>query len=138
MDPGWPKQPTRAGVLPGTPALESVVRAHSDQLIKLSSAFAQVTGEMGDLRTSATSTSTALASLSNQVSALTDLVTQLLPVRTGGAASPAPPVVHQPPTSVPVTLLDQPFDARWEPSLSPPMPTPVGLICAGVSWGSVN
>ena len=71
-------------MLPGRPALESVVQAHSDQLIKLntelSSAFAQVTGEMGDLRTSATSTSTALASLSSQVTTLTDLVTQLLPI----------------------------------------------------------
>ena len=57
MDPGRPKQLTGAGVV----ALEFVVRAHSNQLIKLntelSSAFAQVTGEMGDLRTSGTSTS---------------------------------------------------------------------------------
>ena len=112
MDPGRPKQPTGAGVLPGTPALESVVHAYSDQLIKLntelSSAFAQVTGEMGDLRSSATSTSTTLASLSSQVSTLTGLVTRLLPVQTEGAASPAPPVATQPPMSMPVAPPNQP------------------------------
>ena len=111
-------------MLPGTPALESVVQAHSDQLIKLntelSSAFAQVTGEMGDLRTSATSTSMALASLSNQVTTLTGLVTRLLPVWTGGAANPAPPAVQPPPAPIPVTPPDQPLDLRWEPTLSPP------------------
>ena len=79
MDPGRPKQLTGAGGSPGQPALETVVRAHSDQLgkqnMELSSAFAQVTGEMGDLRTLVTATSTALTSLSSQVSALMDLVT---------------------------------------------------------------
>ena len=94
MDPGRPKQPTGAGVLPGQPALESVVQAHSDQLIQLntelSSALAQVTGEMGNLRTSAASTSTVLASLASQVTALTGLVTRLFPAP-GGEFDSAPP-----------------------------------------------
>ena len=125
MDPGRPKQPT---------ALESVVQAHSDQLIKLntelSSAFAQVTGEMGDLRTSATSTSMALASLSNQVTSLTDLVTRLHPVQTGGAANPAPPVARQPPAPV--------VGPGGNPPCHLPTPTPESSTYAGVSWGSAS
>ena len=123
MDPGRPKQSTGVGVLPGIPVLESVVCAHSDQLIKLnselSSAFAQVTGEMGDLRSSATTTSTTLSSLSNQVSTLTDLVTQLLPVRAGGSGDSAPQAT---PSSAltPPTPPDQALDPRWEPTLSAP------------------
>ena len=101
-----------------------MVRTHSDQLIKLntelSSAFAQVTGEMGDLRTSATSTSTTLASLSSQVSTLTGLVTRLLPVQMEGAANPVTPAAPQHPIPVPVSPSDPPADARWEPSLAPP------------------
>ena len=114
MDPGRPKQPTGAGGSPGQPALETVVRAHSDQLGKLntelSSAFGQVTGEMGTLRTSVTS-------LSSQVAALTDLVTRLLPSR-AGEINPTPPAAPStaPPT-VPPELLPDP---RWEPTLSPP------------------
>ena len=107
---------------PGQPALESVVRAHSDQLIKLntelSSALGQVTGEMGDLRTSATSTSTALASLSSQVAALTDLVMHLLPAQ-AGESNPAPPAAP-PAAPPPVAPPDQHPDPRWEPTLSPP------------------
>ena len=123
-------------MLPGTPALESVVRAHSDQLIKLntelSSAFTQVTGEMGDLRTSATSTSTTLASLSSQVSTLTGLVTRLLPVQIEGAASSAPPAAPQPPIPVPVSPPNQLVDARWEPSLAPPKAYAGGFdMCRG-------
>ena len=85
-----------------------------DQLGKLntelSSAFGQVTGEMGALRTSVTS-------LSSQVAALTDLVTRLLPSR-AGEINPTPPVAQSaaPPT-VPPELLPDP---RWEPTLSPP------------------
>ena len=94
MDPGRPKQPTGAGVLPGQPALESVVQAHSDQLIKLnrdlSSALALVTGEVGSLRTSAASTSTVFHSLASQVTMLTGLVTQLFPAPAGDFQS-APP-----------------------------------------------
>ena len=123
MDPGRPKQPTGVGVLPGIPALESVVRAHSDQLIKLntelSSAFAQVTGEMGDLRNSATATSTSLSSLSNQVTMLTDLVTRLLPVHTGRSTEPAPQATP-PSAPAPLTPPDQSLDPRWEPTLSAP------------------
>ena len=122
MNPGRPKQLTGAGVPLGQPAMEAVVRAHSDQLVKLntelSSAFAQVTGEMGDLRTSATSTSTVLAALSSQVAALTDLVTRLLPAR-AGESNPTPPAA--PPTAPPpVAPPDQHLDPRWEPTLSPP------------------
>ena len=135
MDPGRPKQPTGVGVLPGIPALESVVRAHSDQLIKLntelSSAFAQVTREMGDLRSSATSTSTALASLSNQVTALTDLVTWLLPVRTGGSTEPAPQAAP-PSAPAPPAPPDQSLDPRWEPTLSAPSAYAGGFdLCRG-------
>ena len=122
-------------MLPGIPVLESVVRAHSDQLIKLnselSSAFAQVTGEMGDLRSSATTTSTTLSSLSNQVTTLTDLVTRLLPVRTGGSGDPAAQV---PPSSAPAppTPPDQALDPRWEPTLSAPHAYAGGFdLCRG-------
>ena len=123
MDPRRPKQPTGAGVPPGQPALESVVRAHSDQLVKLntelSSAFAQVTGEMGDLRISATSMSMALAALSSQVAALTDL----LPAR-ARESNPAPPAAP-PGAPPPVAPPDQHLDPRWEPTLSPPNAYPV-------------
>ena len=122
-------------MLLGQPALESVVQAHSDQLIKLntelSSAFTQVTGEKGALRTSATSTSTALASLSSQVTTLTDLVTQLLPVRAGGGSNPAPPA-SPPPAPIPIAPPDQPLDPRWEPTLSPPNAYAGGFdLCRG-------
>ena len=137
MDPGRPKQLTGAGVLPGTPALESVVHAHSDQLIKLntelSSAFAQVTGEMGDLRTAATSTSTTITALANQVSTLTGLVTRLLPAQGEGATNPGiptAPLQHSIPVPVPST--DPPTGARWEPSLAPPNTYAGGFdLCRG-------
>ena len=123
MEPGRPKQPTGVGVLPGIPALEAVVRSHSEHLIKLntelSSAFAQVTGEMGEIRNSATSTSTVLTSLSNQVTALTDLVTRLLPVRTGGGTEPALQDAL-PPAPAPPAPPDLGLDPRWEPTLSSP------------------
>ena len=132
MDPGRPKQPTGVGVLPGISALESVVRAHSDQLIKLntelSSAFAQVTGEMGDLQNSAASTSTVL---SNQVTTLTDLDTRLLPVRTGGSTEPAPQAAP-PSAPAPPTPPDQSLDPRWEPTLSAPNAYAGGFdLCQG-------
>ena len=96
MDPGRPKQPTGEGVLPGQPALESVVQAHSDQLIKLnrdlSSALALVTGEVGSLRTSSASTSTVFDSLDSRVATLTGLVTQLFPAPAGDFQ--AAPLLH--------------------------------------------
>ena len=123
MDSGRPKQPTGMGVPSwGHPALESMVRTHSEQVIKLStelsSAFTQVTGEMGDLWTSTMSTSAALTTLSGQVMALTDLVTRLLPARVGEAnpTPPAAPLVAPPP----VAPMGQPLDPGWEPSLPPP------------------
>ena len=110
-------------MLPGRPALESVVHAHSDQLLKLdtdmSSAFAQISGEIGDLRHSATATSMALTSLSNQVTTLTDLISRLLPVCTGGKTEPAPPAVP-PSVPAPSTPPGPSVDPRWEPTLSVP------------------
>ena len=95
------------------------------------SAFAQVTGEMGDLRNSATSTSTVLASLSNQVTTLTDLVTRLLPVRNGGGTDPAPPAAP-PSAPAPPTPPDQSLDPRWEPTLSAPNAYAGGFdLCRG-------
>ena len=104
---------------PGQSGLETVVRSRSVQLTKLNtemtSTFAQVTGEMGAFRASSASTSTALASLSSQVAALTDLVTSLLPAR---APEPDP----SPPAVPPTTPMELPLDPRWEPSLPPPKP----------------
>ena len=107
-------------MLPGIPALEAVVRAHSEQLIKLntelSSAFAQVTAELREIRDSATSTSSSLTSLANQVTALTNLVTQN---QTGGETEPALQDVF-PPASTPPAPPDLGLDPRWEPTLSSP------------------
>ena len=134
MDSGRPKQPTGTGVSsPGHPALESVVRTHSEQLIKLntelSSAFAQVTGEMGDLRTSTTSTSAALAT---QVMVLTDLVTCLLPA--------APPVAPPPRLPLPPPLLLQPNRWTLDGSRLCLRPTPMlgSLTDAAGSWDSAS
>ena len=89
------------------------------QLTKLNSelttAFSQVTGEMGALRASSASTSTTCPALSSQVTALTDLVTSLLPARVP-EPSPSPPAVP------PAAPTEPPLDPRWEPSLPPPKP----------------
>ena len=120
MDPGRPKPPSSTEMpTPGQPGLETVVRSHSAQLTKLNteltSAFAQVTGEMGAFRAASASTSTALSSLSSQVAALTDLVTSLLPAR-APEPNPSPPAVP------PAAPTEPPLDPRWEPSLPPPKP----------------
>ena len=120
MDPGRPKQPISTEMpTPGQSGLETVVRSHSAQLTKLNteltSAFAQVTGEMGAFRAASASTSTALSSLSSQVAALTDLVTSLLPARVP-EPNPSPPAVP------PVAPTEPPLDPRWEPSLPHPKP----------------
>ena len=86
---------------------------------------------MGDIRNLATSTSTALASLSNQVTALTDLVTRLLPVRTGGSTEPALQGAL-PPTPAPPVPPDLGSDPRWEPTLSSPSAYAGGFdLCRG-------
>ena len=82
MDLGRPKQTHSLEMPnPSIPALENVVRSHSAQLTKLnselSSAFSQVTGEMGELKTLAASASSTLSALTNQVAALTDMVARL-------------------------------------------------------------
>ena len=118
MDPGRPKIPISTEM--PTPSQSGlVVRSHSVQLTKLNTelttAFAQVTGEMGALRASSASTSTTVSSLSSQVTALTDLVTSLFPARVP-EPSPSPPAVP------PAAPTEPPLDPRWEPSLPPPKP----------------
>ena len=105
MDPGQPKITSNAEMpSPEQSGLETVVRSHSVQLTKLNTklanAFAQVTNEMGTFRTSSVSTTTTLASLSNQ----------------GSGASPPPPAIPPTPST------DPPVDPRWEPTLPPPKP----------------
>ena len=86
MDPGRPKQPISTEMpTPGQSGLETSgaepLRATDQTEHWTDVRLAQVTGEMGAFRASSASTSTALASLSSQVAALTDLVTSLLPAR---------------------------------------------------------
>ena len=112
-----PKQATGTEMPnPSIPALETVVRSHVAQLTKLnfehSSAFSQVTGEMGELKNSVSTTST-LTSLANQVAALTDMVAWLLQAP-ATEPSPTPPPVR-PAASSPVVPLG-------EPNLPPPKP----------------
>ena len=82
---------------PSIPPLETVVHSHAAQLTKLnselSSAFSQVTGEMGELKTSSVSTTSTLTSLGNQVAALTDMVARLLQAP-ASEPSPGPPPVR--------------------------------------------
>ena len=73
MDLGGPKHATGTEMPnPRIPVLELVVRSHAAQLSKLntelSSAFSQVTGEMGELKSSSASTASTLTSLATQVS----------------------------------------------------------------------
>ena len=104
------------------PALETVVRSHSTQLTKLntelSSAFSQVTGEMGELKTSSVSTTSTLTSLANQVAALTDMVARLLQAPATEASPTLPPV--RPAAPSPVVPQGEPLDPQWEPNLPPP------------------
>ena len=108
---------------PSIPALETVVRRHAAQLAKLnselSSAFSQVTGEMGELKTSV-STTTTLTSLANQVAAFTDMVAWLLQAPATEPGPTPPPV--RPAASSPVVPQGEPLDPRWEPNLPPPKP----------------
>ena len=138
MEPGRPKQPTGVGVLPGIPALETVVRAHSEQLIKLntelSSAFAQVTAELREIRDSATSTSSSLTSLANQVTALTNLATQN---QTGGETEPALQDVF-PPAATPPAPPDLGLDPGGSLPSRAPAPTRGFLTCVGGIWDNAS
>ena len=123
MDLGRPKQATGTEMPnPYIPALETVVRSHSAQLTKLnselSSAFSQVTGEMGELKTSSVSTASTLSSLTNQVAALTDMVARLLQAPATEPSPTLPPV--RPAAPSPVAPQGEPLDPRWEPNLPPP------------------
>ena len=106
----------------GIPAIETVVRGHSAQLAKLntelSSAFSQVTGEMGELKTSSVSTASTLSALSNQVAALTDMVARLIEAPVTKPSPTLPPV--RPAAPPPAVPQGEPLDPRWEPNLSPP------------------
>ena len=125
MDLGGPKQATGTEMPnPSIPPLETVVRSHSAQLTKLNSeltsAFSQVTGEMGELKISSVSTTSTLTSLASQVAALTDMVARLLQAP-ATEPSPAPPP-NRPAASSPVVSQGEPLDPRWEPNLPPPKP----------------
>ena len=97
MDLGRPKQTHSLGMPnPSIPALEGVVRSHSAQLTKLhselSSAFSQVTGEMGDIKTSAAAAAATLSALTNQVTVLSDMMAR----QHQDTAAEGPPIL--PPT----------------------------------------
>ena len=123
MDLGRPKQTHTVEMPnPSIPVLEGVVCSHSAQLTKLnselSSAFSQVTGEMGELKTSAAAASSTLSALINQVAALTDMM----------ARQRQPTAAEVPPILPPVRLVapapaipqEEHMDPRTEPSLIVP------------------
>ena len=123
MDLGRPKQTHSLEMPnPSTPALEGVVRSHSAQLTKLnseiSSAFSQVTGEMGEIKASAAATSSTLSALTNQVTALSDMVAWLRQPPAAEAPLILPPV--PPAAPAPTTPQEFPLDPRWEPGLTTP------------------
>ena len=123
MDLGRPKHATGTEMpKPDIPALESVVRSHSPQLSKLntelSSAFSQVTGEMGEIESSSASTACTVASLANQVATLTNMLAKLLPAPPAETSPTLPPVL--PAASVPAAPQRELLDPRWEPNITPP------------------
>ena len=123
MDLGRPQRATGTEMPnPSIPALETVVRSNSAQLTKLntelSSRFSQVTGEMGELKTSSVSTTSTLTSLANQVAALTDMVVRLLQAPVNEPSLTLPPV--RPAAPSPVVPQGEPLDPQWEPNLPPP------------------
>ena len=125
MDLGRPKQATGTEMPnPSVAVLENVVRSHSTQLTKLNaklvSAFSQVTGEMGELRTSTAATTTTLSSLAGQVAALTDMVARISQTL-APEPNPAPPRVV-PASPAPVVPEGESPEPRWEPHLPPPKP----------------
>ena len=124
MDLGRPKQThTLEMPNPSLPALENVVRSHSAQLTKLnselSSAFSQVTGEMGELKTSAASASSSLSALTNQVAALSDMVARLHRP-TAAEVAPVPPPAR-PAAPAPTIPREESSGPRWEPGLITPL-----------------
>lgn len=131
MDPG--KTPGQTGLprpsTPTVPSLETVVRSHSTQLTKLNAdlttAFSQMTTEVGQLRASSSSTADTLAALTAQVAALT----QALPQALQPAPSATPPLVASStaapsPASAASASPPAPPDPRFEPNL--PCPRPYG------------
>ena len=131
MDLGRGKQATGMEMPnPSIAELETGVRSHSVQLTKLNteltSAFSQVTREMGELRKSTASTSTTLTSLASQ-----SFNSQRL--------SPTQPpllILRLRP------LLRSPCGNPWTPggnrTCNLPSPTPGSSISVGVSWGSAS
>ena len=123
MDLGRPKRthPTEMPN-PSTPALEGVVRSHSAQLTKLnselSSAFSQVTGEMGEIKSSSATAASTIASLANQVVTLTNMLAKLLPAPLAVTSPTLPPVL--PAASAPAAPQGESLDPLWEPN--PPFP----------------
>ena len=81
-------------------------------------------------------TSAALTTLSSQVTALTDLVTRLLPARVGEAnpTPPAAPLV----APLPVAPTDQPLDLDGSRLCLCPTPMPGSLTDAAGSWDSAS
>ena len=137
MDLGRPKQATGTEMPnPSIPVLETVVHSHAAQLTKLnselSSAFSQVTGEMGELKTSSVSTTSTLTSLANLVATLTDMVAWLLQAP-ATEPSPTPPSCS-PGCIIPVVPQGEPLDPQWEPNLPPPKPYSGEFH----SWGSAS
>ena len=115
MDLGRPKQATKSEMpTADIPALESVVRSHSAQLSKLntglSTAFSQVTGEMGEIKSSSAATASTVASLANQVVTLTSMLAKLLPA----------PSAETSPT---FRLHQLPLPSRWSPWIRGGNPT---------------
>ena len=123
MDLGRPKQThTIEMPNPSIPVLEGVVRSHSAQLTKLhselSSAFSQVTGEMGEIKTSAAAAAATLSALTNQVTALTDMMTR----QRQNTAAEGPPILPpvRPVAPAPAIPQDEHRDPRTEPTLIVP------------------
>ena len=123
MDLGRPKQTHTVEMPnPSIPVLEGVVRSHTAQLTKLnselSSAFSQVTGEMGDLKTSAAAAASTLSALTNQVAALTDMMTR----QRQPTAAEVPPILPpvRPVAPAPAISQEEHRDPRTEPTLIVP------------------
>ena len=123
MDLGRPKQThTIEMPNPSIPALEGVVRSHSAQLTKLhselSSAFSQVTGEMGEIKTSAAAAAATLSALTNQVTVLTDMMAR----QRQDTAAEGPPILPptRPVAPAPVSPANEHREPRTEPILIVP------------------
>ena len=123
MDLGRPNQATKSEMpTADIPALESGVRNHSVQLSKLntelSTAFSQVTGEMGEIKSSSAASTSPVASLANQVVTLTSILAKLQPAPPAETSPTLPPVL--PAAPAPAALQVEPLDPRWEPDIMYP------------------